>query len=54
MIIDTSAEAQPASKKTNSSDVSGYKFAPKYYTFGDDQLETIFHLLNKAGKLKLP
>ena len=31
-----------------------FKFSPKQYSFKDEQVVAIFHLLHKGNKLKLP
>ena len=45
-----------APQKTKKSDVNNqeFKFPPKQYSFKDEQVVTIFHLLQKGNKLKLP
>ena len=48
-----SGVAQPKQKSGRSGNQE-FKFPPKVYFFKDEQVVTIFHLLYKGNKLKLP
>ena len=50
----TVGEAPPKPKRSNSNDNPEFKLPQKQYSFKDKQVVTIFHLLNKGDKLKLP
>jgi len=54
LAVEVTPEVQAAPRKANSGNTSGSKFPPKKYSFRDDQVVKIFHLLNKGNKLKLP
>jgi len=54
MAVEVATEVQQMPKKANSGINSGFKFPPKQYSFRDDQVVTIFHLLIKSNRLKLP
>ena len=41
-------------KRSSSNSNPKFKFPQKQYSFKDEQVVTIFHLLNKGDKLKLP
>jgi len=51
--MELSGEAPPKTKKIGTSNQE-FKFPPKQYSFKDEQVVTIFHLLQKGNKLKLP
>ena len=61
---DAAQSSQPKGKKTLAVELSGtknnisgnqeFKFPPKVYSFKDEQVVAIFHLLYKGNKLKLP
>jgi len=53
MSVELSGEAPPKTKKNGVSNQE-FKFPPKQYSFKDEQVVTIFHLLQKGNKLKLP
>jgi len=53
MVIELSWTAQ-LKQKGKTSDIQEFKFPPKVYSFKDEQVVTIFHLLHKGNKLKLP
>ena len=53
MSIELSGETPPKTKKSDAGNHE-FKFSPKQYSFKDEQVVTIFHLLQKNGKLKLP
>jgi len=44
----------PPKPKKNGASNQEFKFPPKQYSFKDEQVVTIFHLLQKVNKLKLP
>ena len=46
-------EAPPKTKKSGVNNQE-FKFPPKQYSFKDEMVVTIFHLLQKENKLKLP
>jgi len=52
MVVELSGIAQPK-QKNNTNGNQEYKFPPKVYSFKDEQV-SIFHLLPKGNKLKLP
>ena len=54
MAVEQSGEAPPKQKRGNISDNQESKFSLKVYSFKDKQVVTIFHLLYKGNKLKLP
>ena len=54
MAVEVATEVQQMPKKANPGNNSGFKFPPKQYSFRDDQVVTIFHLLIKSNRLKLP
>ena len=54
MEVEVTEEARPAPRKANLGNTSGFKFPPKQYSFKEDQVVIIFHLLSKSNKLKLP
>ena len=41
-------------QKSNTNDNQEFKFLSKVYSFKDEQVGTIFHLLHKSNKLNLP
>jgi len=53
MSVELSGDVPPKTKK-NSINNQEFKFPPKQYSFKDEQVVTIFHLLQKENKLKLP
>jgi len=53
MAIDLSGTTQPK-QKNNTNSNQDFKFSPKMYSFKVEQVVTIFHLLHKGNKLKLP
>jgi len=53
MVVQLSGTAQPK-QKSNTNGNQEFKFPPKVYSFKDEQVVTIFHLLHKGNKLKLP
>ena len=53
MSVELSGETPPKTKKSGASNQE-FKFSPKQYSFKDEQVVTISHLLQKGGKLKLP
>jgi len=53
MSIELSGETPPETKKGGTSNQE-FKFLPKQYSFKDEQVVTIFYLLQKGNKLKLP
>jgi len=53
MAVELSEEAPPKQKRSDASNNQEFKFSPRQYSFKDDQMVTIFHLLNKGNKLKL-
>ena len=54
MTVELSGEAPPKQKRGNARDNQEFKFPPKMYSFKNEQVVTIFHLLHKGNKLKLP
>ena len=52
MSVELSGETPPKFKKGGASNEE-FKFPRKQYSFKDEQVVTIFHLLQKDGKLKL-
>ena len=44
----------PLKTKKSGTDNQEFKFSSKQYSFKDEHVVTIFHLLQKGGKLKLP
>ena len=53
MVVELSGEAQPKQKNDTNGNQE-FKFPLKVYSFKDKQVVTIFHLLHKGNKLKLP
>ena len=53
MDVELSGVAQPK-QKGNTSGNQEFKIPPKVYSFENEQVMTIFHLLYKSNKLKLP
>jgi len=53
MSVELSGETPPKTKKSSTGNQE-FKFPLKKYSFKDKQVVTIFHLLQKGGKLKLP
>ena len=53
MSVELSGDVQSKAKKSGFNNQES-KFPPKQYSFKDDQVVTIFHLLQKGNKLKLP
>ena len=53
MAIELSGTAQ-SKKKSNTNSNQEFKFLLKVYSFKDEQVVSIFHLLHKSNKLKLP
>jgi len=53
MSVELSGNIQSKAKKSGSSNQES-KFPPKQYSFKDEQVVIIFHLLHKGNKLKLP
>ena len=53
MVVELSGTAQPK-QKSNTNGNQKFKFPPKVYSFKDEHVVTIFHLLHKGNKLKLP
>jgi len=53
MSVELSGVVQPKAKKSSFNSQES-KFPPKQYSFKDEQVVPIFHLLHKANKLKLP
>ena len=53
MAVELSGTAQPK-QRSNTNENQEFKFSPKVYSFKDEQVVTIFHLLHKGNKLKLP
>ena len=53
MSVELSGDVQSKAKKTGFNNQES-KFYPKQYSFKDDQVVTIFHLLHKGNKIKLP
>jgi len=53
MAVELSEIAQPK-QKSNTNGNQEFKFPPNVYSFKDEQVVTIFHLLHKGNKLKLP
>ena len=53
MVVELSGAAQLKQKSKTSGNWE-FKFSPKVYSFKDEQVVTIFHLLHKGNKLKLP
>ena len=54
MAVELSGKAPPKQKRSSASNNQEFKFLPRQYSFKDKQVETIFHLLNKGNKIKLP
>ena len=54
MVVEVTEEVRPVPRKANPGNTLGFKFPPKQYSFKEDQVVTIFHLLSKSDKLKLP
>jgi len=52
MIVELSGTARPK-HKSNTNGNQEFKFLPKVYSFKDEQVVTIFNLLDKGNKLKL-
>jgi len=53
MSVKLSGDTPPKTKKSGVNNQE-FKFPPKQYSFKDEQVITIFHLLQKGNKLKLP
>jgi len=53
MSAELSGETPLKTKKSGASNHE-FKFSPKQYSFKDEQVVTIFYLLQKGNKLKLP
>ena len=53
MSVELSRDVQSKAKKSGFNSQES-KFPPKQYSFKDEQVVTIFHLLHKENKLKLP
>jgi len=53
MVVELSEPTQ-LKEKSNTNCNQEFKFLPKVYFFKDEQVATIFHLLHKDNKLKLP
>jgi len=53
MAVELSGTAQ-SKQKSNTNDNEEFKFSSKVYSFKDEQVVAIFHLLYKSNKLKLP
>ena len=53
MSIELSGDVHPKAKKSGVNNQE-FKFPPKQYSFKDEQVVMIFHLLHKGNKLKLP
>ena len=53
MSVKLSEDVQSKAKKGGFNNQES-KFPPKQYSFRDDQVVTIFHLLHKGNKMKLP
>jgi len=53
MVVELSGTAQPK-QKNNTNGNQEFKIPPKVYSFKDEQVVMIFHLLHKGNKLKLP
>ena len=53
MSVELSGDIQSKAKKSGFNNQES-KFPPKQYSFKDEQVVTIFHLLHKGNKLKLP
>jgi len=53
MAVELSGTDQPR-QKGNTNGNQEIKFPPKMYSFKDEQVASIFHLLHKSNKLKLP
>ena len=54
MAVNSAAESQPTPKKTNPGNTSGYRMPPPQYSFKEEKVATLFELLVKGNKLKLP
>jgi len=54
MVVKLSRGAPPKKKISDTSNNQEFKFLPRQYSFKDEHVITIFHLLNKGNKLKLP
>ena len=52
MSVELSGDTPPKTKK-NDVNNQEFKYPPKQYAFKDEQVVTIFHLLQKENKLKL-
>ena len=53
MFVELSGDVQSKAKKSGFNNQEP-KFPPKQYSFRDDQVVTILHLLHKGNKMKLP
>jgi len=51
MIVKLSGTTQPK-QKSNANGNQKFKFPPKVYSFKDEEVVMIFHLLHKGNKLK--
>ena len=53
MYVELSGDVHSKAKKSGFNNLES-KFPPKQYSFKDEQVVAIFHLLHKGNKLKLP
>jgi len=53
IVVELSRTTQ-SKQKSNTNDNQEFKFPPKAYSFKDEQMVAIFHLLHKSNELKLP
>ena len=53
MSVELSGDAQSKAKKSSFNNQES-RFPPKQYSFRDDQVVTIFYLLHKGNKMKIP
>ena len=53
MSVELSGDVHLKTKKSGANNQE-FKFPPNQYSFKDEQVVTIFHLLHKGNKLKLP
>ena len=53
MAVELSGEAPQKKKRSSTSNNQEFKFPLRQYSFKNEQVVTIFHLLNKSNKLKL-
>ena len=54
LAVEVLGEAPLKPKKSNSNNILEFKSSQRQYSFKDEHVMTIFHLLNKINKLKLP